>query len=177
MFSLSNPVNLGLDIEDFCLVIFHRVENIFLKKRISFVIELIDKISSNIPVVFVQHQATINQLKRFGLWEKLERKKNIYYFKILSHAQFINLLNRSKFVITDGGSIQEEAFYLGKPCLLLRRYTERKEGLGENVILSRFDKEKIDYFLNHPLEFIRKNRVSKEGSASSVIVDSLKKYA
>ncbi len=38
-----------------------------------------------------------------------------------------------EYIATDGGSNQEESCYLGKPYLVLRKETERQEGLGENV--------------------------------------------
>lgn len=177
-FSLSKPPSdLGLEMKDFCLLTVHRIENIFSKRRLVFILEIIEKVSSDTPIVFVQHQPSINQLKKFGLWQRLKKIENVYFFKILSHSQFIHLLNKSRFVITDGGSIQEEAFYLDKPCLLLRHYTERNEGLGENVVLSEFNKEKINYFISHHLEFRRKSMVSKEHSASWVIVNNLRAYA
>lgn len=176
LFSLSKNADLGLDLEKFVLITVHRIENIFLKGRLEFIVNLVTKISNEFPVVFVQHPPTINQLNKFKLQEKLNKIKNLYFFKILSHAHFIHLLNRCEFVVTDGGSIQEEAFYLGKPCLLLRRYTERKEGLGENVILFGFKKDIADYFINHYLEFNREKGL-KEISISNIIVNSLKGYA
>lgn len=175
-FSLSKPIDLGLGVKEFCLFTFHRVENIFSKKRLTFILEIIKKVSSDTPVVFVQHQPTINQLKKFGLWQRLNEMKNVYFFRILSHRQFIHLLNKAKFVITDGGSIQEEAYYLGRPCLLLRRYTERNEGLGENAVLSDFDKGRIDYFINHILEFNSEMKPLGKTLASAVILDCLKGY-
>jgi len=172
-FSLTKIVDLDLRPDKFCLLIFHRVENIFFKKRLIFIIEMIKKVSSRIPIVFVRHEPTMNQLNRFGLWQDLNKIQNIFYFKILSHSRFIHLLNRCEFVITDGGSIQEEAFYLGKPCLLLRRYTERNEGLGGNVVLSNLDKGTLEYFLSHVLDFVRPNRVSQATAVSEAIVNSL----
>ena len=42
----------------------------------------------------------------------------------------MKLLKHAAYVITDGGSNQEELFYMRKPCLILRTATERNEGLG-----------------------------------------------
>ena len=65
----------------------------------------------------------------------------------------MKLLRGAQFVITDGGSNQEELHYMGKPCLIMRRATERLEGIGKNAILFdgcveeivRFAKEYITY--------------------------------
>lgn len=177
MYSLGKKVDVGLGLGKFCLITVHRMENILCKKRLEFIINLIPKISDKLPVVFVQHHPTIHQLKKFRLQEKLNKINNISFFKIISHAHFIHLLNVCEFVITDGGSIQEECYYLDKPCLLLRNRTERMEGLGENVVLSEFDMQTIDYFINHYSEFKRKAAVSREPLASDEIIHRLLAYA
>ncbi len=43
---------------------------------------------------------------------------------------FVGLLRRADLVLTDSGGIQEEAPALGKPVLVLRRTTERPEGVS-----------------------------------------------
>jgi UDP-N-acetylglucosamine 2-epimerase (non-hydrolysing) len=48
----------------------------------------------------------------------------------LAYPDFVRLLSRCAFAATDSGGIQEEAPSLGLPYLVLRRVTERPEGLG-----------------------------------------------
>ena len=168
---------LNLALADFALLTCHRIENIFSKKRLRFIIEIIKTISYHRPLVFILHHPTVHQLKKFSLWTELKEIRNVHFFKILSHRHFIQLLIQCSMAITDGGSIQEEAFYLGKPCLLLRRHTERNEGIGENAVLSRFNKETIAYFLHHHQEFKRNERVSEKISPSSEIIAYLKRHA
>lgn len=47
---------------------------------------------------------------------------------------FHNLLARSYLILTDSGGIQEEAAFLGKPTLVMRRVTERQEGIEAGVL-------------------------------------------
>jgi UDP-N-acetylglucosamine 2-epimerase (non-hydrolysing) len=54
---------------------------------------------------------------------------NIQLMESLSYPQLIYLLSRCFFVLTDSGGIQEEAPALGKPVLVMRQVTERKEGI------------------------------------------------
>ena len=68
---------------------------------------------------------------------------------VMKHERFLQALSCAKFVITDGGSIQEETFYLDVPCLVLRKETERQEGLGSNVVMGSFDQDKIEEFLQN----------------------------
>jgi UDP-N-acetylglucosamine 2-epimerase len=160
-YSLAKPIQLGLNIERFALITMHRMENIFSRQRLVLMIELIEKLAEKLPVVFVGHQPTINQLNKFNLLARLEKINNVHFFKILFYAHFIHLLNSCELVITDGGSIQEESFYLNKPCLLLRAVTERQEGLGQNVLLSGFIDEQINFFLDNYKRFCRNNQELK----------------
>src|SRR5205807_796827 len=91
---------------------------------------------------------------------------------LLAHAAFVERLRDAAFVITDGGSIQEECALLGVPTLLWRARTERDDGLGENVVLSKYDSSTIDEFLAEPQ---RRRRPPIDASArpSEEIVDAL----
>jgi UDP-N-acetylglucosamine 2-epimerase (non-hydrolysing) len=54
------------------------------------------------------------------------------------------MMNKSYFIITDSGGIQEEAPSLGKPVLVMRDTTERPEALKAGTVkLVGTDKEKI----------------------------------
>ena len=54
------------------------------------------------------------------------------------------------YLIVDGGSIQEESLIFKKPCLLLRKKTERQEGLASGInFLTKLD-------VNYSREIIRK---------------------
>jgi len=175
--SASNKeTRLDLKTDSFCLFTFHRIENILFKKRLNLAVETLLKISSLMPVIFIQHPPTLNSLRKTGLINRLEGIKNIQYHKILSHGQFLSLLKKCDFVVTDGGSIQEEAFYLGKPCLLLRKRTERKEGLGENAVLSGLNQDKINFFLAHYMNFRREAASLRVPPASVKIIEKLSKY-
>jgi len=169
--SLKKSTPLNLNVARYALVTVHRMENIFSKKRLNSVVDFIARTSPDLPVVFVQHPPTIGQLKKFNLESRLKKINNVYFFQILSHAHFIHLLRGCEFVVTDGGSIQEESFYLGKPCLLLRRNTERREGLGENVVLSDLREERMDDFLRNYKNFIRAEVIDERIKPSEEIIN------
>src|SRR6202011_5072412 len=52
----------------------------------------------------------------------------------LSYRKLVGAISRSVFVATDSGGLQEEAPCLGKPVLVLRRVTERPEGLAAGTL-------------------------------------------
>lgn len=171
--SLSKPVNLDLDQKNYAIVTVHRMENIFSRRRLEFVLSLIERIAREIPVIFVQHPPTINQMVKFGLQERLQRLHEVKLSHIVSHAHFIQLLERSEFVVTDGGSIQEESYYLGKPCLLLRKKTERMEGIGQNVVLGEYTQEAVERFIREYRHLNRARDNSPGSRPSQEIIDYL----
>jgi UDP-N-acetylglucosamine 2-epimerase (non-hydrolysing) len=52
----------------------------------------------------------------------------------MEYAPFVNLINKSYFVLTDSGGLQEEAPALGKPVLVLRDTTERPEAVDAGTV-------------------------------------------
>jgi UDP-N-acetylglucosamine 2-epimerase (non-hydrolysing) len=133
----------------FAIVTLHRFENIYNQKSITRVIDLVEKISQSSYVLFILHKPTEMNLKKFNLYEKLENNPNLELRPRYDYFRFIKLILAAQFVISDGGSNQEECYYLGKPILLLRKATERQEGLRENCVLSEYNEIKIYNFINN----------------------------
>lgn len=59
---------------------------------------------------------------------------NIYLIDPLQYEQFVYLMDKSYFIITDSGGIQEEAPSLGKPVLVMRDITERPEAVHAGTV-------------------------------------------
>ena len=141
--------NVKIPKEKFCICSIHRFENIFRREKLRRILDILKKLTPSMKILFILHPPTEAQLKKYKYFEELKAEPNIELRKRYDYADFIYLLDKSKFLITDGGSNQEECHYLGKPCLLLREATERKEGIETNVVLSRFDKDIIDDFFEN----------------------------
>lgn len=90
----------------------------------------------------------------------------------LPYLDFMHLLKRAEFIVTDGGSNQEEMYYMGKPCLILRNRTERIEGLGENIVLGKDKKSVIKNFFKSYKSCIRPT-IRVDVPPSKVIADYL----
>ncbi len=76
--------------------------------------------------------------------KKLSGKENIFLIQPLDYPHLVWLMDRSYFILTDSGGIQEEAPTLGKPVLVMRDVTEREEGIeAGTAILVGTSKEKI----------------------------------
>lgn len=76
--------------------------------------------------------------------QKLSNQANIKLIKPVSYPEMAILLQQCSFIITDSGGIQEEAPALGKPVLVTRNVTERKEVIESgNAILVGTNPKKI----------------------------------
>ena len=138
--------------------------------------EIVESVAAKKRTLFILHPPTVKKLKRFGFYERLESNPRIELRPRYDYFTFIGIVKRAEFLVTDGGSNQEEAFYMGKPCLLLRRATERREGLGKNVVLSKYDPGAISEFIT----FYEKHNCETMGSEispSELILDHIMSYA
>jgi UDP-N-acetylglucosamine 2-epimerase (non-hydrolysing) len=65
--------------------------------------------------------------------EQLGGRDRIHLVPPLSYLEFVAAMERAHLVLTDSGSVQEEAPSLGKPLVVLRDVTERPEGIAAGV--------------------------------------------
>lgn len=116
---------------DYCVVNSHRHENLTSRERMGKIVTIIE--SAGVPVIWPLHDNTRQKLEEYGLMGRLEKNPNISITPLVTYADFAHLLKNCKYILTDGGSIQEESLELRKPCILLRNYTERDEGLATGI--------------------------------------------
>ena len=93
----------------------------------------------------------------------------------MEYFDFMRLLEKSEFVITDGGSNQGELFYMGKPCLILRKKTEQAEGVGSNAVMYNGVLDLIRDFYLHYHDY-KAERIADKASPSEMIVDAIQEY-
>ncbi len=135
----------------FALISIHRHENIKNRERLEKIIEILS--SLKILSYFPLHDNTKKQLEKFNLYNKLREYKNIKIIEPLDYVNFIYQISKCQMIICDGGSLQEESLIFKKPCIILRKATERQEGLETNFqFLSKLEvektKEKVNEFLS-----------------------------
>jgi len=120
------------------------------------------------PILWVDHPVTSAALAKHSL----TLRGAVTPIPRLDFFAFVGLMRRSSFLVTDSGGCQEETFYLDIPCLVHRKRTERREGLGENVVLSGYDPAVLRAFLESPGVHRRLTDLP-ESRPSDVIVDDL----
>jgi UDP-N-acetylglucosamine 2-epimerase (non-hydrolysing) len=87
------------------------------------------KIAENNDDVLIIYPVHLNPNVQKPVKKILSNHKNISLIKPLDYLTFVWLMNKSYLILTDSGGVQEEAPSLGKPVLVMRKTTERPEGV------------------------------------------------
>ena len=137
---------LNLKGEKYIVVTLHRPSNIDNKNELSKIIRKIIFFSKKYIILFFLHPRLKKNLINFSLEKNILEKKNIIVLNPLNYLNFMKLVKESFCIITDSGGIQEETTYLKKPCLTLRKNTERPITIrvGTNTLVNLSN---IDFFL------------------------------
>lgn len=120
----------------------HRQENIENKKNFSKILSIIEGIEDQfgLPVIISTHPRTRKKLDS----SKKKFSKNINFLKPLSFSDYIKLQMESKLVLSDSGTINEEASILNFNAINLRESYERPESAEEgSTILTGLSKERV----------------------------------
>jgi len=147
----------------------HRVENLHRSERFDGFLALLGRLAATGQrVTFAVHPPTDGVLARRGGRNGLEAT-GVLTSDLVPYDEFVTMLAAAPFVVTDGGSIQEECARLGVPTLLWRDRTERPDGVGENVLVSRYEDAVVDDFLGDPEHWRRPRRLGDERPAVEVV--------
>lgn len=151
----------------------HRTENLSDRNRLDALMRHVVGASERIPIRFVLHPVTRSRLAQTGWIDRLREAGRVQLTERMDYPSFVRLMLGAAFLMTDGGSNQEEAAMLGLPTLLLRRATERHDGLNDNVVLSELDENVIRNFVAAHASGGWRLRAVADGSPSARIVDVL----
>ncbi len=157
----------------YAVVSMHRSENLGRKEDFDLLMTEVIHAASILPVKFVLHPATRERIRKSEWFSKLQDVPGLQLLDRMDYPDFVRLLVGSRCLLTDGGSNQEEAAMLGLPTLLLRRATERPDGLGEGVELSHLKPEVIRAFVSSHTGNTWILRAVEGVSPSRIVVDAL----
>jgi len=156
----------------YVVVSMHRFENVYRKRNLRKCVQAVLLAADRFKVVFVLHPITKKRLLATRFYECLDRHDHVELIERLPFSAFIDLCKGAECVMTDGGSNQEELSFLGVPTLVLRRRSERPDGINRNVVISQFDPEMIGAFLKRCHDYRREPK-AYDHSPSTVIADWL----
>ncbi len=176
------PESPPLDGRRLLLVTTHRRENWGepLRQISLALLDLLDRFP-DVELVFSVHP---NPAVRRVVHEVLRGHPRAHLIEPPDYAPWVHLMRRAYLILTDSGGIQEEAPALGKPVLVLRRVTERPEGIEAGTArLVGTDRERIvaeaGRLLSDPAAYEAMARIRNpygDGHAAERIVEALRYY-
>lgn len=121
----------------YALVTLHRPSNVDDPAMLGRIMEALEEISRQLPVLFPIHPRTRQNLERFGFEASTDGRLRL--LEPMGYLEFLALQRLATVVITDSGGMQEETTYLRVPCLTLRENTERPITLsmGTNTLVGQ----------------------------------------
>lgn len=124
--------------------------------------EAINRITQLHPEVGVLYPVHLNPQVQAPVNRILGSNPRVALVAPAAYEEFVWLMNRCTFLLSDSGGVQEEAPSLGKPVLVMRDTTERPEGVDAGTCrLVGTNPETIlreaDLLLNNPGEYQRRS--------------------
>jgi UDP-N-acetylglucosamine 2-epimerase (non-hydrolysing) len=115
--------------EKFALATAHRAENVDDLSVLKSFLEVFER--APLPIVYPMHPRTKKRLHQNKLYARIKKLENVQILPPLGYLDFLILMRKSEFIITDSGGIQEEATAPGikKSVLVIRLSTERPEAV------------------------------------------------
>lgn len=143
--------------------------------------EALAELARRYPDVGILYPVHLNPNVREPVGRLLGNRASIALIEPVDYLQFVWLMNRCSFLISDSGGVQEEAPSLGKPVLVMRDTTERPEGVSAGTCrLVGTDPDRIlreaALLLDDSAEYIRRSQLANpygDGLASRRIREVL----
>jgi UDP-N-acetylglucosamine 2-epimerase (non-hydrolysing) len=122
----------------YAVLTLHRPSNVDQPEHLQTILRILTQVARQLPVVFPCHPRTWQRLQSLDLPQYItapreEQKCGLILQQPLGYLDFLCLMSRAQFVLTDSGGVQEETTILGVPCLTLRENTERPVTLLEGT--------------------------------------------
>ena len=129
--------DLGLTRGEYAVLTLHRPSNVDDPRVFGGILDALETIQRDIPILFPIHPRTRNNLPKLGLQQRVDGLEGLRLIEPAGYLDFLKLMASAKLVLTDSGGIQEETTILKVPCLTLRENTERPvtADIGSNQIV------------------------------------------
>ncbi len=127
----------GLPRGGYALVTIHRPSNVDDPDALAQTVDMLAALG--LPIIFPIHPRTTGRLKQFGLTKRIQAIKAIKLVPPERYVDFLSLLEGTRLILSDSGSVQAEASFFNVPCLVARENTERPIYIeqGTSVLVGR----------------------------------------
>jgi UDP-GlcNAc3NAcA epimerase len=158
--------------DEYILSTIHRAENTDDINRLKEIISAINTIAQDIQVVLPLHPRTK------AILEKNNLKLNCTIIDPIGYLEMVYLIKNAKFIMTDSGGLQKEAFFFEKPCFTMRDETEWIELVENkfNVLVGASKNNILDVYENFKFNTDFSIDLYGGGKASRVIIEELLAY-
>ena len=128
---------LGVEPGRYAAMTLHRPANVDDPVVFARLLDAIDVVQNDMPVIFPIHPRTRKNLASLGLAERVANMTALRLLDPIGYLDFLKLTSSARLVLTDSGGIQEETTILKVPCLTLRENTERPitAKVGSNIVV------------------------------------------
>jgi UDP-N-acetylglucosamine 2-epimerase (non-hydrolysing) len=125
---------LGLEHDQFFVVSAHREENVDGVRELTRLVDVLNAVAEEegLPVVVSAHPRTMKRIEAAGA----RFHANVRLMKPLGFFDYVKLEVSSRAVLSDSGTISEEASILNLRALNLREAHERPEGMEETATMT-----------------------------------------
>ncbi len=136
--------DLGVEAGEYAVLTLHRPSNVDDPAVLTRILDALEVIQSDLPVLFPLHPRTRARLDGTPLGQRAAELPDLRLTDPLGYLDFLGLMASAAVVLTDSGGIQEETTILEVACLTLRDNTERPitVEMGSNQIVGT-DPERI----------------------------------
>jgi UDP-N-acetylglucosamine 2-epimerase (non-hydrolysing) len=135
----ESPILEQLNVQpgEYAVLTLHRPSNVDDPAVFSRLLDAIDVVQADMPVIFPIHPRTRKNIEASHLGGRVRGMSNLRIIDPAGYLDFLKLTSRARVVLTDSGGIQEETTILQVPCLTLRENTERPitAEIGSNRIV------------------------------------------
>lgn len=157
----------------YAFVTLHRPSNVDDPESFSGIIDALNTISQELPIIFPVHPRTRRQLELNGL----AFSESVILLPPLSFKESLYLWQDAVLVLTDSGGLQEETTALGVPCFTIRENTERPVTIeqGTNTLVGTSTDGILEAYSEFRTGKVRKGKVPElwDGHAADRIVTIL----
>lgn len=169
--SHCNPLKkFNLSPGNYILMTCHRAENTDYQERMSQIVNAVNDIAEDTPVLYPIHPRTKKKLDQFGL----SLSSQVQVVEPVGYFDMLILEKNASLILTDSGGVQKEAFFYNVPCVTMRDETEWVEtvDLGFNIIAGADKKtitKAVKKLLANPLKPAEKSPYGDADAAEKII--------